>query len=115
MNRWRQILAYALCAILAFTAQMLQAARGGPVAVGQIELCTSDGTFTVDVDAGGNPVEHGHICPDCLLHFLSALAAEPPAAQPLRPRTPDEAVAHARGLPASLKVTPVARGPPHRI
>ena len=39
-------------------------------------ICTGSGPLMVYVDADGNPVQAPHICPDCVLNLLAAIAPQ---------------------------------------
>lgn len=72
----RIYLALTLVAIMVLTSQSMAVARGAAMdASGQIVLCTGTGPVTVYVDENGQPVGRPHICPDCALHVLAAVAA----------------------------------------
>ncbi len=66
-----------LCAVLllVLTAQQMAMARGQTTDVtGQVILCTGNGIVTVTLDAQGKPAGPAHICPDCALSFVLAVA-----------------------------------------
>lgn len=56
-----------LVLIVALTSGAMAVARGQTHAAGVIVICSGAGIQTVAVDAEGNPVGAGHICPDCAL------------------------------------------------
>jgi len=73
----RPFAAIALALMLVFTAQSMAVARGMAGANGMVVLCTEAGAVSVLVDADGQPVGPTHICPDCTLSLIAAVA--PPA------------------------------------
>jgi len=81
MTILRGITAFGLCLFLALTSVSLAVARGAAQPVGQMVLCTGEGTRTVLVDGKGRPATPPHICPDCLLAFY-AVTPRPPWALP---------------------------------
>lgn len=66
----------ALCLTLALTSAAMALARGQARDVsGAIVLCAGLGVVTVTVDSRGNPVGALHVCPDCALFALAAVAS----------------------------------------
>lgn len=66
-----------LALLIAVTSQQMAMARGVMYdAAGQVVLCTGQGTQTVTVDHSGNPIEVVHICPDCALTLVAAVATQ---------------------------------------
>lgn len=77
----RPLIAVVLALLLVLTAQAMAVARGMP---GAVVLCTGTGPVTVLTDAEGQPVGPAHICPDCTLSLIVALAqAGPVTAHPM--------------------------------
>ncbi len=77
MNRiFRPLTAILLALMLLATTGAMASARGMMRdAAGQMVLCVGTGAVTVNVDADGQPIEAGHICPDCALgHFDATFA-----------------------------------------
>jgi len=73
-----------LALLLVLTAQAMAVARGMPGVAGAVVLCTGTGPVTVLTDAEGQPVGPAHICPDCTLSLIVALAqAGPVTAHPM--------------------------------
>lgn len=112
MTRTRPFSAFLLCALVALTGGTMAVARGQAASAGQIVICTGSGPVTVDVDTRGQPVGPVHICPDCVMSLLAAVAGgEPDVAAPervhaLRFDLPQRA---AIGRPMTV---PRARAPP---
>jgi hypothetical protein len=77
MIRLRPLTALGLCLFLALTSVTLAVARGAPLPVDEVVLCTGEGTRTVLVDAQGAPVAPPHICPECLLAFHATAPRDP--------------------------------------
>ncbi|MBB94403.1 MAG: hypothetical protein CML68_07365 [Rhodobacteraceae bacterium] len=67
-----------LSALLVLTGQALAHARGAPLPVGLVQLCTGSGPVMVQVDADGQPVDAPHYCPEGALSLLQAVAFAPP-------------------------------------
>ena len=108
----RTYLAGILAAVLVLTGQSMAIARGAPGPAGAIVLCTGTGPVQVLVDEDGAPVAPPHICPDCALHVLVAIAA---------PDTGVQSRNWTRGTRTVLRmavrhdvdpIASVARGPP---
>lgn len=101
--------------LLVLTGQSLAAARGAPGPAGEIVLCTGAGPVTVLVDENGQPVGHAHICPDCTMQLLAAVAGQ--AGAPLvldaRPLGLAIAVVVADDLAPLVPFWP--RGPPRPV
>ncbi|WP_116598069.1 hypothetical protein [Primorskyibacter marinus] len=111
---FRSLFAVMLALVLTLTAQSMALARGQTMVAGQMVLCTGAGVVTVQVDAEGNPVSPSHICPDCALNLLMAVAADPVEVLPHRVR---ETLAFRAALVRVGGVdsfAPKARGPPPR-
>ena len=73
-----------LALLLVLTAQAMAVARGMPGVAGAMVLCTGSGPVAVLTDAEGQPVGPAHICPDCTLSLIVALAqAGPVTAHPM--------------------------------
>ncbi|MDX1823017.1 MAG: hypothetical protein R3197_19165 [Paracoccaceae bacterium] len=80
----RPLIAVVLALLLVLTAQAMAVARGMPGVAGAVVLCTGTGPVTVLTDAEGQPVGPAHICPDCTLSLIVALAqAGPVTAHPM--------------------------------
>ncbi|MBC7133408.1 MAG: hypothetical protein H5U16_09925 [Roseovarius sp.] len=112
MIRLRPLTALGLCVLVALTSVTLAVARGTPQPVGQIVLCTGEGTRSVFIGADGAPVPAPHVCPDCLPAFH---ATAPQDALPLRHEPLSDALYPLAG--ASHVTTPPppplrARAPP---
>lgn len=75
MTRFTRLLAVSLALLIAVTSQQMALARAVTTDVtGQVVLCTGQGLTTVAVDAQGNPTGPVHICPDCAMSFMEAVA-----------------------------------------
>lgn len=110
-----RLLAGFLALTLLLTAETMAMARGAPVAVGEMVLCTGDGVITVATDAEGNPVAPAHVCPDCL-PFFGALHGQRPADGPILTLAPADLTANpARMTPAASILTARARAPPEKL
>lgn len=90
-RRFQPFFAIALALLLVLTAQSMAAARGMPGVSGSVVLCTGSGPLTILTDAEGQPVGPAHICPDCTLSSIVALAQDAPL------------VAHPMGRSEALK------------
>ncbi|GAW36594.1 hypothetical protein RA2_03667 [Roseovarius sp. A-2] len=112
MTILRSITALGLCLFLALTSVGLAVARGAAQPVGQMVLCTGEGTRTVLVDANGQPTTPPHICPECLLAFY----ADAPRLRLPLPRdvaaTACKPVADSHHKKSLACPTPLARAPP---
>jgi hypothetical protein len=83
-RRNHPLVAIALALLLVLTAQSMAVARGMPGAAGSIVLCTGSGPVTILTDADGQPVGPSHVCPDCTLSLIVAVAqAAPSVAHPM--------------------------------
>ncbi|MFT6607055.1 MAG: hypothetical protein ACJA2X_002258 [Halocynthiibacter sp.] len=73
---FRPLTAILLALMLLATTGAMASARGTMRdAAGQMVLCIGTGSVTVNVDADGQPIKAGHICPDCALgHFDATFA-----------------------------------------
>lgn len=60
---------------VALTAHGAAARQGARDAAGQMVICTSMGAKVVYVDSDGQPVAPPHVCPDCVMHLLDAVAS----------------------------------------
>lgn len=69
-----------LALVLSVTAQSMAVARGGAPSTGVMVLCIAGTVQRVLVDDSGAPAAPRHICPDCALSLLLAVAETPPAA-----------------------------------
>lgn len=117
VRRMRQTLALILAALVVLTSGTAGFARGqAAAAVGEIVICSGQGTILVAVDAEGKPVRGIHVCPDCILTLLAMADAAPEAAV----RGADwrrVAWPPAYHFPAASAATPgaLARGPPATV
>ncbi len=113
MIRMRPLLALFLCTVIVATGGAMAAARGQAAVAGQIVLCTGSGPVTVEVDAQGQPVGPVHICPDCAMSLLAAVAAPPLTEAGFAARTTALSFGTASRRAARAPVTrPRARAPP---
>ena len=71
LNQIRQAFLGALILVLVLASQSMAQARLMPAAVGQMVICTTDGAKIIGIDAQGQPTGGDHICPDCVLAFVS--------------------------------------------
>ena len=71
LNQIRQAFLGALILVLVLASQSMSQVRLMPTAVGQIVICTTDGAKIIGIDAQGQPTGEDHICPDCVLAFVS--------------------------------------------
>jgi hypothetical protein len=111
--RVRTYLALALSLLLVLTGQTMALARSAADPVGEMVLCTGSGPVTVQLDSDGRPTDGSrHLCPDCALHFFTAVL--PPARDAVlvprivRPSSVREALASV--VPVVRR--PAARDPP---
>ncbi|TDE39546.1 hypothetical protein [Antarcticimicrobium sediminis] len=110
----RTYLGLLLVAAMVFTSHSMAMARGATGPAGQIVLCTGTGPVAVYVDEDGQPIGRPHICPDCALHLLAAIAA--PDIQPVplvtvarkQPFASCATHAESRALTASARDPPAA-------
>ena len=61
--------------VLVLTAQTMAVARGQAVATGEMVISAPPVSWTVQVDAEGNPVGPPHVCPDCVMSLPSTLSS----------------------------------------
>jgi hypothetical protein len=109
----RTYLALALSLLLVLTGQTMALARSAAAPVGEMVLCTGTGPVTVQLDADGRPTDGtNHLCPDCALHFFTAVL--PPAQDAVRvPRAVrPSSVREALASVVPVVRRPTARGPP---
>ncbi|WP_133361326.1 DUF2946 family protein [Antarcticimicrobium luteum] len=111
----RIYLALTLAAIMALTSQSMAVARGATDPTGQIVLCTGTGPVAVYVDEDGQPTGPPHICPDCALHLLAAVAAPDIAPAPLEISARRQVFAAAALRVSSRACVRSARGPPAAV
>lgn len=109
----RSAFAVFLTLVLFVTSVAFGAARGQARVAGQVVLCLGGAAVSVAVDQDGQPVGTVHLCPDCALGSLAAIAL-PGAAAPV---PVDRASRVGWSLSGSHSVPlwrsrPVARGPP---
>ena len=71
LNQIRQAFLGALILVLVLASQSMAQARLMPAAVGQMVICTTNGAKIIGIDAQGQPTGEDHICPDCVLAFVS--------------------------------------------
>lgn len=113
MNRFRQSLAILLVSVLVLTGHSMAIARGMPMAMGAIELCTgAEGPVMMPVDAEGNPTGPPHICPEFSLSLLNAVAVPEIVLHSVEGRGEKIIVPEVRALRVIRAVGTVARGPP---
>lgn len=108
----RPLAAIVLALLLVFTAQSMAVARGMAGADGMVVLCTGSGPVTVLTDAEGQPIGPAHICPDCTLSLIAAVA--PPALLLAHPMGRAETLqaAYVSVTPERLTLPFSARDPP---
>ncbi|KUF12190.1 hypothetical protein [Pseudoponticoccus marisrubri] len=111
----RPLAGLALALMLVVTSLTLSAARGQAAPVGEMVICSGGFAVSVPVDAEGNPTGPAHICPDCALSLMMAVAQNaalpvPAAALGAVLHAPDGTLATGRTRPQA-----VARGPPGRF
>ncbi|UZD89813.1 DUF2946 family protein [Cognatishimia activa] len=82
MTRLRLHISVFLIALMALTGQGMAMARGMPMSVGTMELCSGQHTVIIAVDANGEPTAPQHHCLDCTLLALGLPDAEPRVAAP---------------------------------
>jgi len=112
----RIYLALTLVAIMVLTSQSMAVARGMATnAAGQIVLCTGTGPVSVYVDEDGQPTRPPHICPDCALHLLAAVAAPDIAPVPLAVAMRKQGFAAETTHPENRACAPSARDPPAAV
>lgn len=110
-----RVVALFLALCIALTSQAFALARGQAAAVGEMVICTGAGFVTVAVDAEGQPVGHGHICPDAVA-ALAGLAVAPVGAMvPLRVTQMAEVPGAVIGLASRPVGVKQARGPPQVV
>ena len=78
IKRFRVLLVWVFCGLLAATGQTMATARGTSAATGQMVICTGQGPVTVYIDAEGQPTAASHLCPDCILSHMVAVLPEVP-------------------------------------
>ena len=71
LNQIRPAFLGALILVLVLASQSMAQARLMPAAVGQMVICTTNGAKIIGIDAQGQPTGEDHICPDCVLAFVS--------------------------------------------
>lgn len=111
----RLVLGLSLCLLLVLTGQALAVARGAPLPVGQVELCTGSGPVMVALDADGNPISAPHYCPEGVLSLIQALALAPLDLQPVGQVTSVVLSDSDRPLISSPRAPARSRGPPERM
>ena len=84
LNQIRQAFLGALILVLVLASQSMAQARLMPAAVGQMVICTTDGAKIIGIDAQGQPTGEDHICPDCVLAFVSLEADDWRLTEPFR-------------------------------
>lgn len=115
MTMFRTYLAVFCALLLVVTSHSMAQARGMTDADGQMVICTGTGPITVLVDAEGQPVERGHVCPDCAMSLFAGTSA--PFEPPMLVLRGGETVS----FPANTATAPAriaratARGPPSFI
>lgn len=111
----RSYLAVLLVAVMALTSQSMAVARGATGPAGQMVLCTGTGPVAVYVDEDGQPTDPPHICPDCALHLLAAVAAPDIAPAPLPLRLSKQVFSAVALRATSRALASSARGPPAAV
>ncbi|MAU52067.1 MAG: hypothetical protein CMN17_06730 [Roseovarius sp.] len=115
MTCLRALTALGLSLFLALTSVTLAVARGAPLPVAEVVLCTGEGTKSVQLDARGTPIPPPHVCPDCLLAFHATAPRDPlPALRPAA-TTAHHPFAVARHVSALSPPPLRARAPPHPV
>ncbi len=66
-----------LVCILTMTSVTMAAAKGQSAPVGAMVICAGQGSYTVLVDAEGQPTGAVHLCPDCALSLFDTSAIDP--------------------------------------
>ncbi len=112
MIRIRPVLALLLALIVAATSGAMAVARGQTVIAGQIVLCTGTGPVSVNVDADGQPVGPPHICPDCVMSLMAAVASPVPEVVYTAREIALRFAAPRSAAPKRPSVRPRARAPP---
>jgi len=112
---WRRLISAVTVVALLVTSGAMAVARGQSDIGTLLVLCTGAGIEVVTIDVDGEPVERGHICPDCVLTLAAAVLAD--TAEPARPvGRADILGALAVALPAGAAAPEAqARGPPVRV
>jgi hypothetical protein len=112
----RPLIALLLALVLALTSTSVAVAKGSPMAVDRMVICTGLVASVVYTDADGQPTSAPHLCPDCVMHLtFGVLPFADPAAVPI-------ILIARRGAPLSHATlwsrpdaTVLARGPPDVI
>lgn len=108
-----RLLSFAMAFVLLITSGAMANARGQMVtATGVMVLCTGTGPEKVLVDADGQPVHPGHICPDCVVGAMDLPVATTGVNVPVRRVTPITVVWGQNPVAEQRPSTAVARGPP---
>ncbi len=110
--RLRPVLILLFALILALTSGAMAVARGQTHAAGMIVLCTGSGPVTVAVDADGQPVGPAHVCPDCALSLIVAVAAPDPVPRALSATSVRFRLAPLPAVAVPVALLPRARAPP---
>jgi len=112
MTKFRTYIAAFCALLLVVTSHSMAQARGMTDAEGQIVICTGTGPITVLVDADGQPVERGHVCPDCAMSLFAGVSA--PFEPPMLALGGGETVSFPANTATTLLriVRATARGPP---
>lgn len=76
MTRLRLHIIVLLIALMTLTGQSMAMARGMPLSVGTMELCSGQHTIIIAIDANGEPTVPQHHCLDCTLTALGLPAGE---------------------------------------
>ena len=113
MIRPRALKSVLVAVLLVVTSATAGAARGQVMAAGEVVICSGGQVLTLRLDAEGNPVGPGHVCPDCVL----SLVAAPPAGATGAHRAADWRLevfdpAHAVRSALAARPLPNARAPP---
>ncbi|WP_299659052.1 hypothetical protein [uncultured Ruegeria sp.] len=112
---FRRFLPFLLSLLVILTGQGLAVSRGIDRAVGQMVLCTGTGPVVVYMDAGGQPTQAPHYCPDYALALLGAVHQAQADIPPAPVRAQPELARGDRGqISAPLPQRP-ARAPPATV
>ncbi len=108
----RSLIAVALALLVTVTSQEMAILRGQTGAVGTAVLCIGEVAVEVAVDADGKPVGPRHICPDCALNVIVALATPDLPQRVVIGRALTLLPVHDIHAAEAQRLIPSARGPP---
>lgn len=108
----RSLIAIALALLVTVTSQEMAILRGQTGAVGTTVLCIGEVAVEVAVDADGKPVGPRHICPDCALNVIVALATPDLPQRIVIGRALTLLPVHDIHAAEAQRLIPSARGPP---